>query len=795
MHGHGGRLLTRLRLGLLAAIAAMLCVAPAAQADHAAFLDPLTTRDPGCQVKGLFGSPFGNPATPGLPANNYFYEVTAVVNGVESASTCEYVAVPVDPSIGRNGSYVQWNPTPGATAYNVYRASTAPTGFVKVFTAPTTTTAVSGCNGAPQRCYYLDFNPTPGSGAPPATAATRTAALSNAEVVIPQRIDYSGSDTNPADDATTNDPNAVNPPALATDDFRFPPGLNANPVSAPKCTLAELLGDTAKHGTSDAAEDKCPRASQVGTVQVLARSGNPATNTGRLTLIQGDIYNGTPNANEAARLYVVLRPFCSAGSPGPIAPGGAFCSSSAGLNNANVEVEKSFLAAPATIVARDGSYGINVATVQAADGAQLSPTTNIIATANGSTVLKTTLQVRQLKQSLWGTVDQGTADTADDKPFMTLPSSCSAWNLLALKKVYSHMEDATGSAALQSTNCEAVPFDPVITTTVGGAGKTGNEQHPDFDATITQGATEGPIKTARVVLPEAIGTDLAAIANVCSDAQVASDTCPAASDVGSVAAASPLVPTGLSGRVYLVSSGGAFPKLVAVLSGGGVRLQLNGTIDIEGGARIVNVFDGIPDIPLSSFTLHIDGGSGGLLTNKKDLCSGAGNVDSTFTAHAGKVVTRNVPLTVIGASACVITPPTVGRPTASVILKKVKKPRPTLQLKIRRPNATQGTALRSARLTLPKGLRFVRRARSRQLSFADGRLMGNRAWTFTSAVATLRRSLGETEVIEVTFRRGSTRSSAAIRRKGVRQRLTYRIRVTDNGGQVFNLRVRSRPRR
>ena len=61
--------------------------------------------------------------------------------------------------------------------------------------------------------------------------------------------------------------------------------------------------------------------------------------------------------------------------------------------------------------------------------------------------------------------------------------------------------------------------------------------------------------------------------------------------------------------------------------------------------------------------------------------------------------------------------------------------------------------------------------------------------------STLRRSLGETEVIEVTFRRGSTRSSAAIRRRGIRQRLTYRIRVTDNSGKVFNLRVRSRPRR
>jgi hypothetical protein len=77
----------------------------------------------------------------------------------------------------------------------------------------------------------------------------------------------------------------------------------------------------------------------------------------------------------------------------------------------------------------------------------------------------------------------------------------------------------------------------------------------------------------------------------------------------------------LEGPVYLRSSDTTLPDLVAVLHGQGIRILLAGRIDsAEGGIRAT--FKGLPDAPVTKFTMTIFGGKKrGILQNAANLCA------------------------------------------------------------------------------------------------------------------------------------------------------------------------------
>ena len=95
----------------------------------------------------------------------------------------------------------------------------------------------------------------------------------------------------------------------------------------------------------------------------------------------------------------------------------------------------------------------------------------------------------------------------------------------------------------------------------------------------------------------------------------------------------PILNEPLSGPVYFVKnvrkdpkSGRdirTLPKLVIPLLGqNGVKLTLTGTSAVEDD-QLVTTFDNIPDAPVSSFKLNINGGKGGILVvsgEKADIC-------------------------------------------------------------------------------------------------------------------------------------------------------------------------------
>jgi len=65
-----------------------------------------------------------------------------------------------------------------------------------------------------------------------------------------------------------------------------------------------------------------------------------------------------------------------------------------------------------------------------------------------------------------------------------------------------------------------------------------------------------------------------------------------------------VLPGALSGPVYLVAQGTAFPNLDVLLEGDGVHVILEGNTNIKSGIT-TSTFASIPDVPVSSFVLDL----------------------------------------------------------------------------------------------------------------------------------------------------------------------------------------------
>ncbi len=121
------------------------------------------------------------------------------------------------------------------------------------------------------------------------------------------------------------------------------------------------------------------------------------------------------------------------------------------------------------------------------------------------------------------------------------------------------------------------------------------------------------------MLPKGEVLDNAHIGTPCTRVQFAAQNCPASSILGEAEATTPLLANPLKGNVYLRSSTKGLPNLVADLRGQ-FNIELVGRIDTVNHGALRTTFESVPDAPVSSFVLNLQGGSKGLLENSETLC-------------------------------------------------------------------------------------------------------------------------------------------------------------------------------
>jgi hypothetical protein len=220
---------------------------------------------------------------------------------------------------------------------------------------------------------------------------------------------------------------------------------------------------------------------------------------------------------------------------------------------------------------------------------------------------------------------------------------------------------ATVSSAFQAANCATLRFAPKFQ--VSTSGKPSKADGASLSARVSYPTapfgTQANITRVKVDLPKQLPSRLTTLQKACTAAQFESNPagCPAASVIGHARAITPILPVPLEGPAYFVSHGGeAFPSLIIVLQGYGVRIDLVGTTFINKAGITSSTFKTVPDQPVTSFELTLPQGRFSALASnlpakaKGSFCGQKLAMPTEFLAQNGAVIHQSTPIGVTGCA-------------------------------------------------------------------------------------------------------------------------------------------------
>jgi hypothetical protein len=366
----------------------------------------------------------------------------------------------------------------------------------------------------------------------------------------------------------------------------LPPGVLGKLAGVSKCPDAAIEAAKAKTGRQEKAAPSCPANSLIGHSFAGAGVGDS------LTYVPGQLYLGGPYHGDPLSV-VSITPALA----GPFDAGTVVVREALTLNPVTAEVE--------------------------VDGANSDPIPHILK----GIILK----VRDLRAYV-------------DRPeFIVNPTSCDPSSAKAtlfgsFLDVFSPADDvpANLSTRYQAANCLNLGFKPKLSLKLRGGTKRGD--HPGLKAVLRARPGDANIGGAQVTLPRSAFLDQAHIRTICTRVQYAAEECPKGSIYGRAKAITPLLDEPIEGPVFLRSSVHKLPDLVIGLKGL-VDVDISSRIDsFHGGIR--NVFDVVPDAPVTEFVLTLQGGKKGLIVNSRNLCQGkTSRANVRFRAQSGRVKT------------------------------------------------------------------------------------------------------------------------------------------------------------
>jgi hypothetical protein len=375
--------------------------------------------------------------------------------------------------------------------------------------------------------------------------------------------------------------------------LRVPPGLVADPHGAPACPRATF-------GLSR----ECDPSSQVGVVKIAVPG---------LAEEKGAVVNLAPSSGEPAALGILTS------------------------------------AADQSI---DTAAG-------AADGYAVSTLAQDVATQpSGLLKLSVTLWGIPNSHARGGEPGVKTPTPPDPpsqwKPFMIAPTNCvlPATTTLLVDSYGDPGHFLTYTSTLPAaTGCEKVPFNPSIAVgpdTTQADAPVGDTVRLDVpQSSDPNGLVSSNLRKAVVTFPAGVSISPSAANGLeaCTDAEFgagsdAPASCPAGSLIGTTSVKSPLLDNALTGYVY-VGSPPAPPaspnpfRVFQEIKGYGLDIKLQGSVaaDLNTG-QLTATFDNLPQLPFSSFTLKLNGGSAAALANPQ--ACGPATTTTAFSPWSGQ---------------------------------------------------------------------------------------------------------------------------------------------------------------
>jgi hypothetical protein len=223
-----------------------------------------------------------------------------------------------------------------------------------------------------------------------------------------------------------------------------------------------------------------------------------------------------------------------------------------------------------------------------------------------------------------------------DRPgFIHNPTSCDDASVDTL------MRSTTGASSLSSSpfvirGCDALRFAPRFSMQFADRTEMRRGGSPGLRIGIRLPRGGANLSSADIALPESVGLDPAALQQICARQDALEGACPDSSRVGSAGGETPLSSKRLSGSVHVVQPRGSGPpELWTSLEGLGTRLDLRGEMHARGG-RLHAELVGLPDFPLSKFTMRLNGGKRGILSFGDDPCSAGDRRQRARVAFEGQ---------------------------------------------------------------------------------------------------------------------------------------------------------------
>ncbi|HET8567043.1 MAG TPA: hypothetical protein VFL77_11280 [Solirubrobacterales bacterium] len=358
----------------------------------------------------------------------------------------------------------------------------------------------------------------------------------------------------------------------------LPPGLLGKVAGIPYCSDAEIAAAKEKTGAEEAEHPSCPAASHIGhTVSGYGLGSDLAYATGGLYM--AGPYGGQP--------FSVV----------------AIDSANVGPFDLGVVVVRS-------------AIDVNPLTAQVSiDSAASDPIPHIL---DGIPI-----HLRDIRVYI-------------DRPnFMLNPTNCSQFTAFSTltgagQRLSDPSDDVPAAASypFQVSNCSALGFKPRLSLRLKGGKKRGD--FPSLTATYNPRPGDANLREASVTMPPTAFLAQTHLRSICTRAQFAQKRCPPDSVYGQARAVTPLLAEPLEGPVYLRSSSNPLPDLVADLHGASVSVEVVGQIDSKNGGLRAR-FKVVPDAPVSSFVMHLNGGPKGLIENATDsICKPLQHASAEF---------------------------------------------------------------------------------------------------------------------------------------------------------------------
>ncbi len=236
--------------------------------------------------------------------------------------------------------------------------------------------------------------------------------------------------------------------------------------------------------------------------------------------------------------------------------------------------------------------------------------------------------------------------------FIVNPTNCSPMSVGAM------IESAQGASfstatPFQVSGCQGLPFAPKLSA-VAPARVSSRGNGAGLDVKIA-GAKSGQanLKSVTVNLPRPLKPRLTAVQRSCLAATFAKNpaACPPESVVGNAMVHTPMLNLPLTGPVYLVFYRGVkYPKLVMILQGSGVEIQLTGLLSVNKGISRTELAP-LPDIPMSLFELNLPEGGHSVLGATEGLCGKPQTMPDTTVGQNGARTRGAAQVTVAGCHA------------------------------------------------------------------------------------------------------------------------------------------------